>query len=279
MMAGARPVFADIDPQRADASTRRGSPTAIGAAHARDPAGASLRPAGRHGGDRARRRAPPPRRSSRTAARRTSRPPAAVRSAPSASPARSASTRPRTSARSATAAPSSPTIAALAERDPAAAQRRPERSLSSRGTRHQLAARRDAGGDPARAAAAAARLDERAPRARRRAIGRGSPARAVDAAARARSPATSTICSSSRTARARRAAGASRGQRHRNADPLPGADSAPAGARRRAPGRLSGCGARVRRDAVAAAPSRVARRRGRRRSPRRCTPSAADVVS
>ena len=110
MMAGARPVFADIDPARLTIDPER-----IAARHrpadARDPAGASLRTGGRHGGARARSPRGTTSRSSKTAARRTSRPPPAGRSARSASPARSASIRPRISARSATAARSSPTIA------------------------------------------------------------------------------------------------------------------------------------------------------------------------
>ena len=48
MMAGARPVFADIDPERADARSRRRR-RGDHAAHARDRAGAPVRAAGRHG--------------------------------------------------------------------------------------------------------------------------------------------------------------------------------------------------------------------------------------
>ena len=60
MMAGARPVFADIDPERLThrpGGRRRGGHVA----HARDAAGASLRPGGRHACARARRLAARPR--------------------------------------------------------------------------------------------------------------------------------------------------------------------------------------------------------------------------
>jgi len=109
MMAGARPVFADIDQARltldprTDRARRR-------SADARDPAGTSLRTAGGHGGHRAHRRAAQPgdRGGLLSGAPGDGRRPA--RSAPSASRARSASTRPRISVRSATAARSSPAI-------------------------------------------------------------------------------------------------------------------------------------------------------------------------
>ena len=60
----------------AHARSRRASSAPITTAHARDPAGAPVRPAGRHGGARARSPRATASRSSRTAARRTWRPPA-----------------------------------------------------------------------------------------------------------------------------------------------------------------------------------------------------------
>ena len=108
-MAGARPVFADIDPQRADDRSRSDRSSAIG------PRTRAILPVHLYGqaadmdGDRGRRVAARPRdrRGLLPGASGHARP--AGRSARSASPARSASTRPRISARSATAARSSPT--------------------------------------------------------------------------------------------------------------------------------------------------------------------------
>ena len=103
MMAGARPVFADIDPDRLTLD-----PRAIAAAVT--PRTAAIMPVHLYGqpadmpaivrGRRAARAA----RSSRTAARRTWPPAAAARSAASAPRPPTASIRPRISARSATAA-------------------------------------------------------------------------------------------------------------------------------------------------------------------------------
>ena len=72
-MTGARPVFADIDPGAADARSGRGRRRGD-AAHQGDPAGAPLRPAGRHGGDRPGRRRVIGSPWSRTPARHTWRP-------------------------------------------------------------------------------------------------------------------------------------------------------------------------------------------------------------
>ena len=69
---------------------------------------------------------------------------------------------------------------ALADTRPPPAQRRPDRSLSSPGARHQLPARRNAGGHPARAAAVSAGLDGPPARARRDRIAPLSPAPRVN---------------------------------------------------------------------------------------------------
>ena len=100
------------------------------------------------------------------------------------------------------------------------------------GAGRQLAARRDAGGDPARAAAVPARLDGAAPRARG-ALPRGARRRRRSTCRR--SCDRRTRLSSVRRAqpRAARSAGAPRRARHRDADSLSRADSAAAGARRR----------------------------------------------
>ena len=115
VMAGARPVFADIDPERLTLDPGRGR-ARHHAANGGAPAGASVRPARRHAGARRAREPQAASRWSRTAARRTWRRAQGSRSAPSAPPARSASIRPRISARSATAAPSSRATPSLADR-------------------------------------------------------------------------------------------------------------------------------------------------------------------
>ena len=155
---------------------------------------------------------------------------------------------------------------ALAARVRAASQRRADRSLPPRRVRRELAARRDAGGRAARAAGAAAGVDRAAARARaadyRARLARRS---APSPSRRSTTPATCITCSRS-AARARRAAGAPRRGRHRDADPLPGPDSAPAGARVGAARRLPGRRPRLRRNAFAAALSRRSRRRPSTRS-------------
>ena len=257
MMVGARPVFADIDPSRLTLDPEQ---VAQGdhAAHARDPPRAPVRPAGRHGGPRAARGAPQPR------ARRGLLPGASGdgrrdgRSARSASPARSASTRRRISARSATAAPSSPTT----RRSPigsgacATAARAIATVTTTFGVNSRL--------DEMQAAILRARLPRLAGwTARRRALAaalpigarRRSGGRSDGARCRARVPSVRRA-----GPRPRRAAGATRRRRHRNARPLSGSDPAPAGAGRREPSRLSRGGARLRRGAVAAAPSGPDRR-------------------
>ena len=124
--------------------------------------------------------------------------------------------------------------AALADAHQAAAQRRPDRPLPPRRVRRELAARRDAGGDPARAAAAAAgwTARRRALAARYRAALAGTDAVAVPPE---RDAGHVYHLFPVLQRDARRAAGAPRGARHRDADPLPGADPAPAGARVGAP--------------------------------------------
>ena len=155
---------------------------------------------------------------------------------------------------------------ALAGTDQAAAQRRPDRPLSSRGAGRQLAARRAAGGDPpARGCRASARWTERrrALAARyRAALGGAAPS----TCRRSAIPATSIICSSCAARRARRelqAHLAARGIETLIHYPVPiPRQPALAGARS---GRLPGRRARVRRSPVAAAPSWAERRRRRRR--------------
>ena len=99
--------------------------------------------------------------------------------------------------------------------------------------RHQLAARRDAGRDPARAAAAALPAGRRAAGRSRRSYRTALAAPVRCTCRRNTTPGTSTICSSCERRGARRAAGPSRGRRHRNARSLPRPDPEPAGVRRR----------------------------------------------
>ena len=164
---------------------------------------------------------------------------------------------------------------ALADTDQAAAKRRPDRPLSSRGGGRQLAARRTAGGDPARAAAAARRLDRRGGARWRRAIARQLAGARASTCRRSSTPATSTISSSSGT----RARGHAL-QAHlaaRGIETLihyPGADPAAAGARRARSGRTA--------RSPRACATRYCRCRSiprcatttSTRSPRRCTPSS-----
>ena len=275
MMAGARPVFADIDPQRADARSRSGSPQRI------TPRTRAILPVHLYGqaadmdGDRADRGAARPRRSSKTAARRISRTvrrPAGRHA--SALPARSASIRPRISARSATAARSSPTIAALADAREAAAQRRPDRPLSpSRNrasTRGSTTCRRRFCAPGCRGCAAGRRGAARW----RRAIAQRLRRRAGRAAAGARSRPRLPSVRRERRRDRDAAAGASGGARHRNADSLPGRRSR-ASRRWPASGRTI---ARLRRGCATGysrcrfTPPCATMRSTR--SPRRCTPSS-----
>ena len=226
------------------------------AAHARDPAGAPLRAAGRHAGDSRRSPRATAWRSSKTAARRTSRRATGGRSARfGVGGAPSASTRPRTSARSATAA------RVIDQRCGLAAERMRRlrnggqtRSLPSRRVRRELAARRDAGGGPARPAAAAAGVD-----ARRRAARARIPAAARRRRGRRRARpssirATSTICS--RCVSTRRDGSCRprlRARGDRDADSLSGADSASAGARAEQPADCPVAERRLRRGVFPAA--------------------------
>ena len=205
---------------------------------------------------RASRRAAQPARSSRTAARRISRPRRAGRSARSASPARSASTRPRISARSATAARSSPTIGALAERI------RRLRNGGQTDRYHHEEPGVNSRLDEMQAAILRARLPFLP--AGRRAAGRSPRTYRSALAGRAGEPLPPSAIAGHVyhlfVVRTRRRATRCRqhlaAQRHRNADSLPGADSAPAGAgRQRTRRTVRVAAARVRRGAVAAAPS------------------------
>ena len=107
-------------------------------------------------------------------------------------------------------------------------------------------------------------VDGAAPRAGR-ALPRRARAAAPSRCCRSAMPATCIICSSFGPTDRDALQCAPARRRHRNTDPLSGADSAPAGACRRAAGRLPARAARVRRSAVAAAPSRHCGRRRRRR--------------
>ena len=195
-MAGARPVFADIDPERADDRSARRSTRAI------TPRTRAILPVHLYGqpadmaGDRARSRRGTTSRSSRTAARRTWRP-CGGRPVGTIGVAGAFSFYPTKNLGALGDGGAIVTNDARAGRArQAAAQRRPDRSLSPRRSRRQLAARRNAGGDPARAAAASRR---RGP-ARRRALAaryreRAAPARR-SRCCRSATRATSTICSS-----------------------------------------------------------------------------------
>ena len=202
-------------------------------AHGCDCSGPSLRPAGGPAGAADALRSAGRLRSSRTAARRISPPATAFRSARAAPAARSASIRQRTWARSATGAPSSRMIAALAARI---------RRLRNGGqtnryvhveARREQPSRRSAGRRAAGPAATALTLDGAAPGARGRvsppAGGRGWPrAKSRGAAAEARDNGHVYHLFRGSLERTRRAPGASACIRRRNVDPLPGTAAASA---------------------------------------------------
>ena len=244
MMAGARPVFADIDPERLTLDPAAVE-AAVGPATAAILPGAPLRPAGRH----------------RRARRHRRRHDLALVEDCCQAHLATAAGRPVGSWGAAAAYSFYPTknLGALgdggavddrrrrARRAPeAAAQRRSDRSVPSRRARHQQPARRDPGGG----ARARACRSFRAWTARRRALARvyrrGAGRRARLPCRRKRDRATSTTCSRCRAARARSPEAAPGGRGHRDADPLPGPDSAATGPGGRGAGTLPGCRPRVR---------------------------------
>ena len=200
LMAGARPVFADIDPRAADDRSRSRSKRPSGRARAR------ILPVHLYGqaadmtAIEAVAVASRPRRSSKTAARRIWPPRPAGRSARSAIAGAFSFYPTKNLGALGDGGAVVTNDAALAATRPAPAQRRPDRPVPSSGAGHQFAARRDAGGHPARAAARLGGWTADARRAR----GALSPARCaaapVDAGAGDAIPATSITCSSSRDA-------------------------------------------------------------------------------
>ena len=166
VQAGARPVFVDVDAATLNldprAVARRPHPADEG-----DRARPPLRPPRRPAADprprrgardrRPRGRVPGPRRSLPRPAGRHARPARRALLLPDEEP-----RRPRRRRRA--SSPATPTHAARLRR---LAQRRPERPLPARGVRGQQPPRRDAGGHPARLAAAPARVDRAPPRDRR----------------------------------------------------------------------------------------------------------------
>ena len=261
-MAGARPVFADIDPERLTIDPERIA-DARRPAHARDPAGASLRPAGGHG----RRSSASPRatasRSSKTAARRTSR---------------RADGRPVGTIGVAGAFSFYPTknLGALGDGGAVVTN---DRALADRVKRLRNGGQTDRyhheepgvnsrldemqAADPARAAAASARLDG-APARAGGALPQPARRRAGRAAAASATPATSIICSSYRSAdrdalQAHLAASGIETLIHYPV-PIPRQPALAASD----PADCPVAARAVRRDTLAAASSRLARRRGRR---------------
>ena len=157
----------------------------------------------------------------------------------------------------------------------AAAKRRPDRPLPSPGAGHQFAAGRNAGGDPARAAAASLRLDRPAARAGG-ALSRGSwPAARSIVPPRARRRARLPSLRRPAPRGARRDLQAHLAARGiETLDALSRADPAAAGARRVRSGRTARSPRRVC-DEVLSLPLHPAARRRVDDVARRCTPSAA----
>ena len=166
MMAGARPVFADIDPERLTLDPRAVEAAITPRTRAILPVhlygqAADMRPLEAH------RRRGTASRSSRTPRRRTWPPRTAGRSARSASPAATSFYPTKNLGALGDGGAVLTRDAQLAARVEAPAQRRPDVALSPRGGRREQPARRDAGGDPARAPALSAAVDREAARDRR----------------------------------------------------------------------------------------------------------------
>ena len=217
VLAGAVPRFADVEPGHAAAHARAAGSCHHPADRGRDRR-SPLRSDARHG-----RPAPPPAgpgsSSSRTRRRPTGRAGAAGGPDPSDSRVASASTRARTSARSATPGPSLPrTRPGRPDQEPARSRPRPVFAVRARASRDQQPARRAAGGGADRQAFQARRVDRGAP-VDRRSVPRGLRRRAVPAwsrRSRARGASTTSPSPGCQTARGSSGSWRRRGSRPRS---------------------------------------------------------------